>query len=207
MKKKAESLQSIAMNFVNDKSECNFNILMKRLKPGLFTFALNFVKDKSLAEEVVSETFISIWKNIEQYKTEFNFSTWAYAIAKNESLYILRHSNRNVSYDMYLTNNSKELANSSPVYDMEIECMTPTGEDLFQELYDASISAINKLRSPYNTVMYERVINKKQLSTIATDLGWELSTVKTRLTKAKKELAEIVSKSHPMLVKSYINEE
>lgn len=204
---KALSLQSIADNFIETKTEKSFKTLINRLRPGLFTYAYGFVKDKDIADEIVSQTFISIWEKIDQYNNEYNFSTWAYAIAKNEALGMLRHSNRNVSYDMYLINNSKELQNSTPVYNMETECMLPSGETLLQELYDASISAISKLKSPYNIVMYEREVNKKQLQDIAEDLGWNLSTVKTRLTKARRDVAEILHKTHPLLVKSYLLKE
>jgi DNA-directed RNA polymerase specialized sigma24 family protein len=57
--------------------------------------------------------------------------------------------------------------------------------------------------------MIERELNQKQLSDIAIDLGWNLSTVKTRLRKARKDVAEILYKKYPDMVDSYFgnNEE
>jgi len=206
MSKKALSVQQIALNFLSNRNNENFSILIKRLKPGLLSFAYNFVKDRDLANEVVSQTFIATWEKIHQYNTEYNFSTWIYAIAKNEALGILRNKNKTFSYDQYLSNNSKLLLLHTPVDIFNTECMIPNGEELTQKLYDASISAINELNEPYRTVMYEREINQKHLNDIADDLGWNLSTVKTRLRKGRKDVAEVLYKKYPDLIDAYYGE-
>jgi len=55
--------------------------------------------------------------------------------------------------------------------------------------------------------MIEREINQKQLHEIAIDLDWNLSTVKTRLRKARKEVAEVLYTNYPGLVESYFGNE
>jgi RNA polymerase sigma-70 factor, ECF subfamily len=207
MSKKPISIQNIALNFIQNKNNETFTILINRLKPGLLSFAYRYVKDLDLAKEIVSQTFIIIWEKIDQYNPKFNFSTWVYAIAKNEALGILKNGKRNVSFDKYMNNHSKLLQLYNPVYNMNIECMEPTGEDLTQKLFDASISAIDNLSEPYKTVIIEREINKKQLADIADTLGWNLSTVKTRLRKARKDVANVISKKYPNLVESYFGNE
>lgn len=207
MSKKTESIQTIALNFIENKNNKNFSKLINRLKPGILKFAYNFVKDKDLANEVASQVFISIWEKIDQYDKVHNFSTWAYAIAKNSALGIIRNNNKNLSYDKYDQNHSKLLQTYNPVYNMNSEVIGPSGEDLVQELYDASVSIIENLDEPYKSVMIEREINQKQLNDIANSLGWNLSTVKTRLRKARKEVAEVLYKKYPDLVDSYFGNE
>ena len=207
MSRKKESIQIIALNFIENKTNENFTKLINRLKPGIISFAYNFVKDRDLANEVSSQVFIAIWEKINQYNSKFNFSTWTYAIAKNEALGILRNRNKNLSYDKYMQNNSKLLQTYNPVFNMNTEIMIPHGETLTQILYDVSVSAIEELDEPYKTVMIEREINQKKLSNIAGDLGWELSTVKTRLRKARKDIAEVLYKKYPDLVDSYFGNE
>lgn len=207
MGKKQLSIQNIAQNFIDNKTNQTFTELINRLKPGLLSFSYKFVKDRDLAKEIVSQTFINIWEKIDQYNSDFNFSTWVYAIAKNEALGILRSQSRTVSYDKYKQNNSKVLQHYSPVFTMNLECIAPTGEKLVEKLVDASISAIKNLEEPYKTVMIEREVNQKQLQDIAEDLGWNLSTVKTRLRKARKDVAEVLYKKYPDLVDSYFGNE
>jgi len=203
MNKKTLSIQTIALNFLENKSNRNFSLLIKRLTPGLYSFAYNFVKDKDLANEVISQTFVAIWEKIDQYDTKYNFSTWAYAIAKNEALGILRNKNKNLSLDKYSENHSKLLQLYTPVSTMNIECIGPKGEELTKMLYDVSISAINNLDEPYKTVMIERELNQRQLTDIANHLGWNLSTVKTRLRKARKDIAGVLQKNYPDLIEIY----
>jgi len=206
-KKKAVSIQNIALDFLQNKNNKTFSDLINRLRPGLLSFAYKYVKDSDLAKEVVSQTFIVIWEKIDQYNPKFNFSTWVYAIAKNESLGIIRTRNKNLSFDRYMHNHSRLIQMYNPVFTMNTEVMGPSGEELTQKLFDASLSAINELNEPYRSVMIEREINQKQLNDIADDLGMNLSTVKTRLRKGRKDVAEILYKKYPDAVDAYFGNE
>jgi RNA polymerase sigma-70 factor (ECF subfamily) len=203
----SNNIQSLAFEFIENKNNKNFKLLTQRLNPGLSSFAFKFVKDKDLAKEVVEQTFIAVWEKIGQYNPQYNFSTWVYAIAKNEALGILRVKNKTLSYEKYTANHSKLLQSCTPTYSLETECMGPTGEEVTRILYDASLSAIHELEEPYKTVMIEREINQKQLNDIANDLQMNLSTVKTRLRKGRKDIAEILYKKYPDLVDSYFGNE
>lgn len=207
MTKKAVSIQNIALDFLQNKNNKTFSELINRLRPGLLSFAYKYVKDSDLAKEVVSQTFIVIWEKIDQYNPKFNFSTWVYAIAKNESLGIIRNRNKNLSFDRYMHNHSRLFQMYNPVFNMNTEVMGPSGEELTQKLFDASVSAIDELDEPYKSVMIEREINQKQLNDIAIDLGMNLSTVKTRLRKARKDVAEILYKKYPDAVDAYFGNE
>jgi len=195
------------LNFIKNKNNENFSNLIKRLKPGLFSFVYNFVKDKDLANDVVSQTIILMWQKIDQYNHKYNFSTWVYAIAKNESLGAIRQKNKVLSYDKYMNNHSRLLQLYNPVFNMNTEVIGPVGEELTRKLFDASLAVINELKEPYRTVMLEREIKQKQLNDIANDLGWNLSTVKTRLRKGRKDVAEVLYKKYPDLVDSYLGNE
>jgi len=202
--KKQNSVQVIALNFIEKKDNETFSILINRLTPGLTSFIYKYVQDKDIVNEILSQTFISIWEKVDQYNNTYNFSTWVYAIAKNEALGQIRNMNKNLSHDKLTENHSRLLKIYSPTYNIETEVMGPVGEDLIQALYDASLNAINNLKEPYKTVMIEREVKRKQLQTIADELGWNTSTVKTRLRKARKDIANIVEKQYPDLVDAYI---
>ena len=203
MNKNNSSIQTIALNFIEKKDNKTFSILINRLKPGIFSFAYRYVKDKDLANEIVSQVFETIWIKIDQYNPNWSFSTWAYAIAKNQALGMIRNNNKTLSFDKYTNTHSKLLQMYNPVFVMNTEVMGPTGEELTQQLFDASLAAINELDEPYKTVMIEREIKEKQLNEIATYLNWNLSTVKTRLRKARKDVAEVLYKKYPDAVDAY----
>jgi len=207
MTKKQKSLQTIALDFIEKKDNQTFTELINRLKPGLSSFIYRYLQDQDLINEVLSQTFISIWEKTHQYNNKYNFSTWAYAIAKNEALGQIRIKNKNLSHERLTENHSKVLKQNSPTDRIQMEVVGPVGEELIQQLYDVSVNAIGKLKEPYKTVMIEREVNRKQLQTIAEELGWNPSTVKTRLRKARKDIANMVSKEYPDLVLAYSEEE
>jgi len=203
MTKKSNSIQTIALDFVEKRDNDSFTILIDRLRPGLTSFVYRYIQDRDLINEVLSQTFISIWEKIDQYNSKYNFSTWVYAIAKNEALGQIRVKNKTLSHEKLTENHSRVLKMCSPIDSLETEVIGPTGENLIQQLYDASLNAINNLREPYKTVMIERQINGKQLQKIADELGWNTSTVKTRLRKARKDIAASLEKNYPDLVEAY----
>ena len=207
MQKKENSIQAIALQFLEKRDDSTFRTLINRLKPGLISYTYKYVQDMDLCKEIVSKTFIAVWEKLDQYNPKYNFSTWVYAIAKNESLGQLRTKNRNLSHEKLTENHSKVLKSYSPIVTMDIEVIGPSGDELTNVLYDKTIEEIEELQEPYRTVMIEREVNQKRLQDIAEDLNWNLSTVKTRLRKARKDIAKSIQEKHPDLLEAYYEEE
>ncbi len=203
MQSKKNSIQAIALDFIDKKDNKTFSVLINRLKPGLHSFVRKFLNDSDLCNEVVSQTFVTVWEKLDQYNSKYNFSTWVYAIAKNEALGIIRKQKRNLSHETLTENHSRILKIYSPQVTMDMEVVAPSGEELTKFLYDKTMEEIENLKEPYKTVMRQREVEQKQLQDIAKHLSWNLSTVKTRLRKARKDIQEILKKKHPELIESY----
>ena len=200
------SIQNLAIDFLEQKDNKTFSSLIKRLKPGLVSFVYGFVQDTDLSREIVSKTFIAVWEKIDQYNKDYNFSTWVYAIAKNEALGQLRLRSKTLSRDKLSENHSKLLKVYTPLTSINIEVIGPTGEKLTSELYEKVLEEIESLEEPYRTVIFEREINNKRLQDIAVDLDWNLNTVKTRLRKARKDVADRLREKHPGFIEAYYDE-
>ena len=207
MQKKSNSIQAVALEFIDKRDNTTFRTLINRLKPGLISYTYKYVKDMDLCKEIVSKTFIAVWEKLDQYNPKYNFSTWVYAIAKNESLGQLRAQKRMLSHEKLTENHSRVLKAYSPIVTMNTEVIGPSGDELTDVLYEKTITEIEELDEPYRTVMIEREINQKRLQNIAEDLDWNLSTVKTRLRKARKDIAKSIKEKHPDLLEAYYEEE
>ena len=206
MQRKIVSIQSLAIDFLEQKDNKTFSELIKRIKPLLISFIYKYVKDQDMIKEVVSKTFISVWEKLDQYNKDYNFSTWVYAIAKNEALGQLRGQSKTLSREKLTENHSKILKNYDPTISINTEVIGPSGEDLKIYLYEKTLLEIQNLEEPYKTVIFEREINNKRLQDIAEDLNWNLNTVKTRLRKARKDVADSLKQKHPTLIESYYEE-
>jgi len=60
-----------------------FRTLVRRHQRALYNFALRQVRTPSVAEDIVQDVFVRIVQNVETFKEESRFSTWAYTIARN----------------------------------------------------------------------------------------------------------------------------
>lgn len=50
----------------------------------LFAYVVARIRDRELAKDLVQETFLSAWKNMEQFDTNASVKTWLFAILKNK---------------------------------------------------------------------------------------------------------------------------
>ena len=67
--------------------------LYDRYSPILYTLIKKIVDDKEVAEEVLSDVFVIIWKKIDQFdfKTN-NVYTWLITIARNKAIDTLKRN-------------------------------------------------------------------------------------------------------------------
>jgi RNA polymerase sigma-70 factor (ECF subfamily) len=65
-------------------------VLFARYGARIFRFLMRFVDSESLAEDLLSETFIDVWRHAGQYEARSLVSTWLLAIARHKALSRLR---------------------------------------------------------------------------------------------------------------------
>lgn len=63
--------------------ETLFAVLVDRYMKHLYHFVLQFVNDPAVAEDIVQETFVKVWKHLPRFDETKSFKTWIFAIAKN----------------------------------------------------------------------------------------------------------------------------
>jgi RNA polymerase sigma-70 factor (ECF subfamily) len=71
-----------------------FTLLVRSHQDYAFALAFRMLTDEDEAQDVVQETFIRVWKNLDQYDTAQKFTTWLYAIVSRLCLDRLRSRSR-----------------------------------------------------------------------------------------------------------------
>jgi RNA polymerase sigma-70 factor (ECF subfamily) len=69
--------------------EC-FERLVGRYEKKIYNLALRMLRDPDDAREVLQETFLKVYDNLEKFRGEAHLSTWIYRIAMNEALMRIR---------------------------------------------------------------------------------------------------------------------
>lgn len=76
-------------------SERAFSLIYDKYSGAIYSVILKMTRDEDLAQDLLQETFISIWNKSDQYNPEKGrFYSWAYRIARHKVLNYLRSSNK-----------------------------------------------------------------------------------------------------------------
>src|SRR5262245_19171629 len=82
-----------------DGDERAFDALFERWAGRVLRFVERMVRDAGVAEELVQETFLRVWRARERYVPEARFSTWLFTIAGNAARNELRRPFRGQPHD------------------------------------------------------------------------------------------------------------
>jgi RNA polymerase sigma-70 factor (ECF subfamily) len=72
-----------------------FEQLVRKYQPYAFSLAMKFLCDDAEASDIVQESFLRVWKNLDRYDPNQLFTTWLYRIVANLSIDRLRVLKRN----------------------------------------------------------------------------------------------------------------
>jgi RNA polymerase sigma-70 factor (ECF subfamily) len=65
-------------------------VLFQRHNVRVYRFVLRLVRNPSLAEDIVSDVFLVVWKDAGRFKAEAQVTTWLLAIARHKAMSALR---------------------------------------------------------------------------------------------------------------------
>jgi len=71
-----------------------FEALLERYEDKVFRLAYRFVRNESDAKEILQDTFLSVWRKLDTFKGDSQFSSWVYRVAANTALMRLRSQRR-----------------------------------------------------------------------------------------------------------------
>ncbi len=151
----------------------------------VYGFQLKRVHNESDAEDITIEAFAKAFDKIEQFDSNYNFSSWVITISKN------------IQIDQYRKQRNSIVA--GPLDDQqdqgnEVADDSPTKEDaLIQEQNLMQLQALMKMLKPmYREVLQLRYFQEMPYKDMAEQLGEPLTNIKVRLLRAKNLLAELI---------------
>jgi RNA polymerase sigma-70 factor, ECF subfamily len=150
-----------------------FRELYERHADRVFRFALSLLRAPHLAEEVLQETMVAVWKSADRFKGASKATTWILGIAKNQAYALLRREKRGERTP------EDPIAEPDPAETAEI-CV---------RVEDAVATLPPHLREVLHLVFYEEMT----LAEAADVLGIPEGTVKSRMFHARKALAKVLT--------------
>lgn len=157
--------------------EFAFVTLYNRHKEGIFVFCRKVLLDDSAAKDVMQETFLRIYENRDRLLKTDAFRSWIYTIARNQCYNYLRRNKRFVSLE--------------PLPDIRDQVdLTPVGELEKSEQVALVNRLLSMLKLEYREVLVLREYQNLSYDEIALIMRTTVSSVKSRLFKARRKLAQ-----------------
>lgn len=80
---------------LQNKDEAALSKLYDNYSPALYGVIIRICKDEQQAQNILQDTFLTIWEKAHQYNPEKGkFYTWAYRIARNKTLNLIRKQDK-----------------------------------------------------------------------------------------------------------------
>ena len=130
-------------------------------------------------EEVVSDTFLTLWSRRDSLRPEQGLKAWLAAVARNRAIDRLR-----AAPPASLPLDEAEAAGSS----------SPEDELERRVFSDALRKAVEELPPPDDQLVLRFYYEEERLKDVARDLGLSVPAAKSRLCRARRKLKEILEK-------------
>ena len=166
-----------------DGDDFAFVTLYNRHKDGIYIFCRKVLLDDAAAKDVLQETFLRIYENRERLLKTDAFRSWIYTIARNQSYNYMRRNKRFVSLE---PSEVRQIhSGHTPIAELE---------------RSEQVAMVNRLlaglKVEYREVLVLREYQNLTYEEIATIMRTTVSSVKSRLFKARRKLAtEYAAKS------------
>lgn len=154
--------------------------LMRRYELRLLRYVVYLIGDEQLALDVVQETFIKVYTNAHSFNTTQKFSSWIYRIAHNQAMNAVNRSKTSSKDDIALL----QIAGTENVEDTYIQ----------QELHTQLEHCLSKLPVMYREPLVLYFLDEKSYQEISDILRLPISTVGTRINRAKQYVKNICQK-------------
>ena len=157
-----------------------FTDIVEKYRRTVLTIVMKMIGNKEDAEDITQEIFLKVFKSLEQFKEESEFSTWLYRIAYNTTLSELRKRKLlfcSIDDQLFIDNEE----------DDDVE--TVAGEKL---LYLEQ--ALTKLAPDEMFLIGLYYMDKQSIHQISTITQLSVSNVKVKLHRIRKKLALEINK-------------
>jgi RNA polymerase sigma-70 factor (ECF subfamily) len=147
----------------------------------VYRFILRMVRDASVAEDLVSQVFLDVWRTAGQFEGRSQVSTWLLSIARFKALTALRQR----QHEDIEQQDVMEIADGADTPEMALD------RSRTNDILRACVAQLSDAHREIITLVYYHEMSVEQAGRF---IGIPSSTVKTRMFYARKQLAELLKR-------------
>lgn len=169
-------------------SQQAYTDLLNNYHDSIYFLVLKMVHDKREAEDLVMEVFGKAFLRLDQYTSNYAFSTWLYRIASNHCIDFIRKKRmKTLSLDQEDDEGSNQWS-----FEVKSDSKNPEQEYMHQQKMNEMRAAVDKLKSPYRELVTLRYFDEYSYDEIAEECNLPLGTVKAQLFRARALLNDML---------------
>ena len=158
-----------------------FNLLVRHYQERVYWHIRKMVIDHEDADDLVQETFIKVWNNLEKFREDSSLYTWIYKIATNECLNFLNKKKRR--FFLPLNDVGKELGSKIDSGNQL------SGEEIQMKLQKALLKLPDKQRMVFNMKYFDDM----KFDQIAEITGTSVGALKASYHHAVKKVEDFLN--------------
>ncbi|MCD0461615.1 RNA polymerase sigma factor [Roseiconus lacunae] len=167
-----------------DGNSLAFTRLIQCNRDKLFASLCRFLDSPVDAEEALQEAFVRAFTRIESFKRNSKFSTWLYRIALNTAITNRQKNRRAISIHG---------RDQQYLYDFEDSRYESAESMIIREEQKQLVhAALDRLNDDHRAILILREMDDLAYEEIASVLGIPINTVRSRLSRARDRMREVV---------------
>ena len=170
------------------RSQCRdlaaFEQLVRKYQPYAYSLAMKFLCDEAEASDVVQDSFLRVWQNIDRYDPKRKFTTWIYKIVVNLCVDRFRALKR--SRSVFLSRD-RDLVMENLPDERDWETMRS-----HEQLADIIRTLSGRLSPKQRIVFTLRDLQDLTVEEVVEITGLSTGSVKTNLHYARKSIRDVL---------------
>ncbi len=169
-------LEKHIVELLQERNDKAISLLYENYGDTLYGVAHKVVRNDDLAQDVVQESFVKIWKKADTYDpSKAKLFTWLFRITRNTAIDKLRSVNTKLDKEIQI--------DVSDVYNLGVDSTRPEFMDIRDNL--------DKIESKYQIVLEALFFQGMTQQEASDELDIPLGTIKSRLKIGLRELKKI----------------
>ena len=165
---------------LKNSDEAAFRVIYRNYSSKLYYFVLEFIPIKDAAENIVQDTFVTLWSRRKELKDNTNLASYLFTGAKNNALYRLRDK----KYRQKLFSNAMDVSELN--LNADALATVDTSSFAFEEIEQIIQETLNSLPPQCRKVFELSRFREMQNKEIAEELNISVRTVEGHISKGIK---------------------
>lgn len=188
--KAKEDLKLVKLALTNNDARA-YSTLVSKYRDTLYYMLFERLNNVDLAQELTIEAFGKAFSKLHLYSEKYAFSTWLFAIARNNSIDYLRKNRASIkSIEDFKKNTS-----SIDISELQSDQKSPETIFISKQKLQIINELIDKLNSKQKELIKMRYLKEYSIKEIADIKSLKVNTVKVQLHRARAALFKLFSKN------------